>query len=248
MSSNLIGGGTMEVNMPKHVGLIMDGNGRWGKANALTRSQGHYAGVQAMEKVIDGSIAYGIQVLTLYAFSSENWSRSKEEVNYLMRLPIRFFKQKLLAFMRRNIKIVVSGDMESLPSPTKKVLFQAISETKHNSGLIVNFAFNYGGRAEIIKAVQHVIREAREKNVEISEDLFESFLYTSGLPDPDLIIRTGGEKRLSNFLLWQCAKAELYFSDVYFPDFTEADLKKALVAYQERKVVYTYADMYGTAR
>jgi undecaprenyl diphosphate synthase len=237
----------MNGNMPKHIGLIMDGNGRWGKTNALTRSEGHYAGVQAMEKVIDASIVFDIQVLTLYAFSSENWSRSKEEVNYLMRLPIRFFKQKLPAFMRRNIKIIVSGDMDQLPNKTKTVLEEAIAKTSNNTGLIVNFAFNYGGRTEILNAVQSVIREVGEKNLELSEDLLESFLYTNGLPDPDLIIRTGGEKRLSNFLLWQCASAELYFSDVYFPDFNGEDLKAALAEYQKRRAVYDY-EVYRAAK
>ncbi|MHA6253350.1 polyprenyl diphosphate synthase [Oceanobacillus sp. CAU 1775] len=237
----------MDVKIPRHVGLIMDGNGRWGKAHGTTRSQGHYAGVQAMEKVIDASIDNGIEVLTLYAFSSENWSRSKEEVNYLMRLPIRFFKQKLPAFMRRNIKIVVSGDIDELPEATNRVLNKAISETENNTGLVVNFAFNYGGRVEIMKAMQGAIQEAREKGLEMSEDLFESHLYTSELPDPDLIIRTGGEQRLSNFLLWQCAKAELYFTDIYFPDFGEKELQQALVEYHERKAVYDFADIYKTA-
>lgn len=238
----------MEVNIPKHIGIIMDGNGRWGKARGLTRSQGHYAGVQAMEKTIDACIASDIEVLTLYAFSSENWSRAKEEVNYLMRLPIRFFKQKLPAFMKRNIRIVVSGDMDALPESTKKVLVRAMSDTEHNDGLIVNFAFNYGGRSEIVQAAKQMIREMQEENVELSEDLFERHLYTSGLPDPDLIIRTGGEQRLSNFLLWQSAMAELYFCDIYFPDFDEEHLREALYEYQQRKAVYDYAAVYKTAR
>lgn len=238
----------MVSGMPKHVGIIMDGNGRWGKANALTRSQGHYAGVQAMEKVIDASISFGIEVLTLYAFSSENWSRSQEEVNYLMRLPIRFFKQKLPEFMKRNVKIVVSGNIDGLPAPTKKVLIQAMEETGENSGLTVNFAFNYGGRAEIIQAVKQVIRELREKNLELNEELIGRYLYTSGLPDPDLIIRTGGEQRLSNFLLWQSAMTELYFCDVYFPDFAEEHLREAIYEYQQRKTVYDYAEVYSSAR
>lgn len=238
----------MVSGMPKHVGIIMDGNGRWGKANGLTRSQGHYAGVQAMEKVIDASISFDIEVLTLYAFSSENWLRAQEEVNYLMQLPIRFFKQKLPEFMKRNVKIVVSGNMNGLPKPTKKVLIQAIEKTEKNKGLIVNFAFNYGGRAEIIQAAQQIIRELREKNLELNEELIERYLYTSGLPDPDLIIRTGGEQRLSNFLLWQSAMAELYFCDIYFPDFSEAHLGEALYEYQQRKAVYDYTEIYSSAR
>lgn len=238
----------METCMPKHVAIIMDGNGRWGKQRGLTRSHGHYAGVQAMEKVIDASNDLGIKVLTLYAFSSENWSRAKEEVNYLMRLPVRFFKKKIPEFMKRNVKIVVSGNIDVLPAPTKKVLLQSVEETEYNDGLIVNFAFNYGGRAEIIQATQRVIREMREKNLELDEELFQRFLYTSGLPDPELVIRTGGEQRLSNFLLWQCSMSEFYFSDVYFPDFTGDDLQEALYEYAERKGAYDYSDVYRTAK
>lgn len=238
----------MELAIPRHVAIIMDGNGRWGKQHGLTRSGGHYAGVQAMEKVIDASIDAKLEVLTLYAFSSENWSRAKEEVNYLMRLPIRFFKQKLPEFMKRNVKIVVSGDINALPQATKKVLIQSIKETKNNDGLIVNFAFNYGGRAEILRAVKKAIHEMQENNLEINENQFQRFLYTSDLPDPELVIRTGGEKRLSNFLLWQCSMSELYFSDVYFPDFTGEDLQEALCDYQERKAVYDYSDVFRKAR
>ena len=186
------------VSIPEHVGIIMDGNGRWGKSRGLTRSEGHYAGVQAMEKVIDASISLGIKALTLYAFSSENWSRSKEEGNYLMRLPIRFFKQKLPEFMKRNIKILVSGDIDELPKATKKVLIQAIEKTKQNNGLIVNFAFNYGGRMEIVHAAKRIIEMVCEKDLELNEELLHQHLYTKELPDPDLIIRTGGEQRLSN--------------------------------------------------
>lgn len=238
----------MVTGIPKHVAIIMDGNGRWGKQRGLTRSQGHYAGVQAMEKVIDASIDLKVEALTLYAFSSENWSRAKEEVNYLMRLPVQFFKTKLPAFMKRNIKIIVSGDLDALPGPTKKVLIHSMEKTKHNSGLIVNFAFNYGGRAEILQAVKKMILEMQEKDIEMNEDLFKSFLYTSDLPDPELIIRTGGEKRISNFLLWQCSMSELYFSDLYFPDFTEEDFKEAVYDYMARTNVYNYSDMFKKAR
>jgi len=170
------------------------------------------------------------------------------QVNYLMRLPVRFFKKKLPEFMKRNVKIVVSGNIDVLPAPTKKVLLQSVEETEYNDGLIVNFAFNYGGRAEIIQATQRVIREMREKNLELDEELFQRFLYTSGLPDPELVIRTGGEQRLSNFLLWQCSMSEFYFSDVYFPDFTGDDLQEALYEYVERKGVYDYSDVYRTAK
>lgn len=222
--------------------------GRWGKSRGLTRSEGHYAGVQAMEKAIDASIALGVEALTLYAFSSENWARAKEEVNYLMRLPIRFFKSKLPEFMRRNVKITISGNMDELPKATRKTLQQSIDRTKNNTGLIVNFAFNYGGRGEIVQAVQHVIRDMQEKNIELDEETIEDYLYTGGLPALDLVIRTGGEQRLSNFLLWQAAHAELYFTDIYFPDFDEADMQAAIYEYQERRAVYDFAEMYRKAK
>ena len=236
------------VDIPKHVGIIMDGNGRWGKSRGLTRSQGHYAGVQAMEKAIDASIALGVEALTLYAFSSENWARAKEEVNYLMRLPIRFFKSKLPEFMRRNVKITISGNMDELPKATRKTLQQSMDQTKNNTGLIVNFAFNYGGRGEIVQAVQHVIRDMQEKNIELDEETIEDYLYTGGLPALDLVIRTGGEQRLSNFLLWQAAHAELYFTDIYFPDFDEAEMQAAIYEFQERRAVYDFMEMYRKAK
>ncbi|WP_240452182.1 isoprenyl transferase [Virgibacillus sp. YIM 98842] len=225
----------------KHIAIIMDGNGRWGKERGLTRSQGHYAGAQAMEKIIDASIEMDIKILTLYAFSSENWSRPKDEVNYLMNLPVKYLKQKLPEFMRRNIKILVTGNTEALPESTSKALQKSVMETENNNGLIVNFAFNYGGRDDILQAVQKVIYDVQKNNMEldqVDEALFQQYLYTKELPDPDLVIRTGGEKRISNFLLWQCSLSELYFSDVYFPDFNEELLKRAVREVQERKSVH----------
>ena len=165
-----------------------------------------------------------------------------------MRLPIRFFKSKLPEFMRRNVKITISGNMDELPKATRKTLQQSIDRTKNNTGLIVNFAFNYGGRGEIVQAVQHVIRDMQEKNIELDEETIENYLYTGGLPALDLVIRTGGEQRLSNFLLWQAAHAELYFTDIYFPDFDEADMQAAIYEYQERRAVYDFAEMYRKAK
>ncbi|RLL41273.1 isoprenyl transferase [Oceanobacillus piezotolerans] len=225
------------VNFPKHIAIIMDGNGRWGKSRGLTRSEGHYAGSQAMEKIIDASNELGIRYLTLYAFSSENWNRPKEEVNYLMRLPIRFFKQKLPKFIERNIRIMVSGDIEGLPNTTKEVVLRAVHETENNTGLVVNFALNYGGRMEILNAVQKLIHEAQLKGIEpdrLDESYLMKYLYTSNLPDPDIIIRTGGECRISNFLLWQAASADLVFSNTYFPDFTKEELEEIVNEYHVR--------------
>lgn len=222
---------SMNLFVPNHMAIIMDGNGRWGKRRGLTRSQGHYAGAQAMEKIIDASIDLGIKILTLYAFSSENWSRPKDEVNYLMDLPVKFFKKKLPGFMKRDIKIKITGNIEALPDRTKSALLEAVKKTENNRGIIVNFAFNYGGRDDILQAVQKVIHDVRNKQIDlchVDEQFFQDYLYTKQLPDPELIIRTGGEKRISNFLLWQCSNSELYFSDVYFPDFNGELLKQAI--------------------
>lgn len=224
--------------IPKHVAITMDGNGRWGKARGYSRSKGHYEGAKTMEKVIDDCIEFGIDILTLYAFSTENWARPKDEVNYLMQLPIRFFKQKLPIFMKKGIKIIVSGDLSQVPDSTRKILIRSMEETRNNHEIIVNFAFNYGGRDEILQAAEKMIKAWKSKEIsidDITEDLFTSYLYTSGLPDPDLYIRTGGEKRMSNFLLWQAASAELYFTDVYFPDFSTEHFLKALYEYSARK-------------
>ncbi|WBX80919.1 isoprenyl transferase [Virgibacillus salarius] len=228
----------MNAYIPTHVAIMMDGNGRWGKQRGLTRSEGHYAGAQAMEHIIDASIELNIKVLTLYAFSSENWSRPKDEVNYLMQLPVKFFKQKLPEFQKRNIMIRLSGNIDELPKRTKQSLIQAVEETKNNTGIIVNFAFNYGGRADILQAIRKIIDEARNEQIDINqvdEKLFRNYLYTSELPDPELVIRTGGEKRVSNFLLWQSSMAELYFSDVYFPDFNEQELCAAIREFQRKQ-------------
>lgn len=227
----------MNALIPKHVAIMMDGNGRWGKAHGMTRSEGHFAGTKAMEKVIDGCIELGINVLTLYAFSSENWARPKDEVNYLMYLPIKFFNQKLPEFMRRNIKIMISGDLNTVPKATRHAVTNAVDKTKKNSGLIVNFAFNYGGRNDILQAIHKVIGEVQNNKLDLDhmdEEAFQNFLYTKALPDPELLIRTGGEKRMSNFLLWQCSASELYFTDTYFPDFNKEHLEKALEEYWQR--------------
>ncbi|RDW16250.1 isoprenyl transferase [Oceanobacillus chungangensis] len=221
----------MFSTIPEHVAIIMDGNGRWGKAKGLTRSEGHYAGVQAMERVIDACIDIDIKILTLYAFSSENWSRPKAEVNYLMYLPVKFFNQKLPGFMKRNIKILVSGDITTIPDSTRKAITKAMDKTKNNTGLIVNIAFNYGGRNDILQAVRQMAEDVQNDRLEldnINEGLIDRYLYTKALPDPEILIRTGGEKRISNFLLWQVSNAELYFTDVYFPDFNKEMLMEAI--------------------
>lgn len=217
--------------IPKHVAIIMDGNGRWGKKRGLTRSEGHYAGSQTMEELIDASTEVGVEILTLYAFSTENWKRPKDEVNYLMNLPVKFFNQKLPEFMRRNIKILISGDIESLPKGTKKAVVKAMEKTKDNTGLIVNFALNYSSRSEIIQAIYGILQDAQDNPLlidHLDEETFERYLYTKGLPDPDIVIRTGGEKRISNFLMWQSSTAELCFVDELFPDFKKEQYLKTI--------------------
>ncbi|KAB8139457.1 isoprenyl transferase [Gracilibacillus oryzae] len=224
--------------IPEHVAIIMDGNGRWGKLHGRSRSEGHYAGSQTMEELIDASAALGIRILTLYAFSTENWKRPKEEVNYLMSLPIKFFNQKLPEFMRRNIKILISGDIENLPKKTREVVLKAMKETEDNTGLIVNFALNYSGRSEIVQAISHIIKDVKDKNLsidQVDERVFEGYLYTKDLPDPDILIRTGGEKRISNFLMWQSSMSELCFVDELFPDFKQDLYIKALESVYHRR-------------
>lgn len=233
--------------VPKHVAIMMDGNGRWGKKRGLTRSEGHFAGAQTMQKVIDASIELDIKILTLYAFSSENWSRPTDEVNYLMYLPIKFFNQKLPEFMKRNVKIMISGNLNTIPKLTRNAVTNAVEKTKDNDGIIVNFAFNYGGRDDILQAIRQVISEIQDKKVEldnVDEELFQHYLYTKELPDPELLIRTGGEKRMSNFLLWQSSKSELYFTDVYFPDFSKKLLKEAINELQRRNLNQQYSEHY----
>ncbi|WP_257009719.1 isoprenyl transferase [Evansella halocellulosilytica] len=221
----------MKGDSPRHIAIMMDGNGRWGKEKRLTRSQGHYAGSKAMEGIVYASIELGIQILTLYAFSSENWKRPEKEVQYLMDLPTRFFKEKLPMFMEKNIKICSSGNIQGLPQHTRESVEEAIRQTANNDGLIVNFALNYGGRMEIVNAVKLLMTDVRNstQSIEnINNELIRSYLYTKDLPDPDMIIRTGGERRLSNFLLWQSSKAELWFTDTYFPDFNKQLLMQAI--------------------
>ena len=225
----------MVFHMPRHIAVIMDGNGRWGKLNGLSRSEGHYAGVQAMETIIDKSMELGVEALTLYAFSTENWSRATEEVNYLMFLPIKFFQSKLPEFMRRNIRITVAGNLDRVPDRTRIAIERAVGRTSRNSGMVVNFAFNYGGRDEIVQATKRLaldVLAGRMDGATLSEDEVADYLYTASLPTLDLMIRTGGEQRISNFLLWQMADAELYFSEALFPDFDGEALEKAVLAWQ----------------
>lgn len=228
--------------VPNHVGVIMDGNGRWAKKRMQPRIMGHKAGMEALHKVAKVANDMGVQVLTVYAFSTENWSRPQSEVSFIMSLPVDFYDNYVPELHKNNVKIQMIGDTDRLPEGTFTALRKAEELTKLNTGLILNFALNYGGRAEIIAAVQQIaqdVLDAKYSPDDIDEQLISDHLQTRSLPrtlrDPDLIIRTSGELRLSNFLPWQAAYSELYFTDVLWPDFDEAAFRDAIVAYNKRK-------------
>ncbi len=220
-------------NLPKHVAIIMDGNGRWAKDRGLPRIAGHRAGVESIKRVAEISQHIGIHVLTFFAFSTENWKRPKKEVEFLMSLPQEYLKRELDNLKRNNIRITVVGDIHSIPPKTREVIEKGVKETENNTSLRLNFALNYGGRKDIIDAVKQAIHE-HEDPEQITEEQFENYLYTRDLPDPDLLIRSSGEQRLSNFMLWQLAYTELWFSRAYWPDFKKEDLLSAVLDYQKR--------------
>lgn len=228
-------------NLPKHVAIIMDGNGRWARRRGLPRIAGHKEGMNVVKKIVNTASKYNIETLTLYAFSTENWKRPKKEVDYLMRLPKEFLHTFLPELIEKNVRVNTIGEFDELPEHTQKAIIQGKNDTKDNDGLLLNFALNYGSRNEIIKAVKHIIKDINEESIDLEgldKDLFQKYLYTKDIPDPDLVIRTSGEKRLSNFLLWQAAYAELWFTDVLWPDFTEEVFTEALLDYQQRKRRY----------
>jgi len=220
--------------LPKHVAVIMDGNGRWAQRNGLPRVAGHKRGVDTVRRVAEHCRQYGIQVLTLYAFSDENWGRPKEEVGFLMDLLGTFLKAEIATMKENGIRFRTIGRTERLPASAQTWIERAVSETAGNTGMVLNLALSYGGRGEILEAIRRM-RSANNAAADITEETFSSFLDTAGLPDPDLIIRTSGEKRISNFLLWQAAYAELYFTETLWPDFKEQDLLAALLDYQGRQ-------------
>lgn len=220
-------------DLPKHIAIIMDGNGRWALRRGLPRFAGHKKGVEAVRRVTEECRRLGVSVLTLYAFSDENWGRPKEEVGFLMDMLGAFLKTEIASMKENGIKFRTIGRIERLPASARTWIQKATSETESNSGMVLNLALSYGGRGEILEAVRRV--RAADGAAEISEEAFGAHLDTAGLPDPDLIIRTSGEKRISNFLLWQAAYAELYFTDILWPDFHEEDLLAAILDYQGRQ-------------
>ena len=219
-------------SVPVHVAIIMDGNGRWAQKRGLHRTEGHRAGVKTVKKIVKTASDNGIKYLTLYAFSTENWKRSKEEVNFLLNLFAEVLKDYLNELRDNNVKLKFIGDIQGLPYFLRKVLEYSENATKKDTGLVLNIAINYGGRREIVQAVKRI---CREKIRDINEENFSDYLYTAGQPDPDIIIRTSGEMRLSNFLLYQSSYSELFFTDTLWPDFTEEEFLKIIEEFGKRK-------------
>jgi len=224
-------------NLPRHVAIIMDGNGRWAENKALHRVRGHQKGADSVRKIVTLSRNLGIEWLTLYAFSEENWKRPKHEVNALMKLLKRFLKGELKEMQENGIRLNTIGNTEKLPANTREVLLETIRQTSHNTNMVLTLALSYGGRQEILNAVQkiaHKVQKGEIKPTDITEERFSNSLYTRGMPDPDLLIRTSGEYRISNFLLWQISYSEIYITPTLWPDFGEQEFLKALTEYQRR--------------
>ena len=221
------------ARVPYHVGIIMDGNGRWAKERGLIRFIGHRAGVDNIQPVLEASVEFGIKVLTIYAFSTENWSRPIEEVSGLMRLLGTTLRNRLQELHENGVQIRHCGRLTGISEELQKQILHALEYTKHNDRIILNVAFNYGGRGEIVDATRRIIRDGIAPD-SLSEETFSRYLYTNGLPDPDLIIRTGGDWRMSNFLIWQSVYAEYYSTQTYWPTFDKAELYKALIEFNRR--------------
>lgn len=222
--------------LPKHIAIIMDGNGRWAKKRNMPRISGHRAGMKSVRRVVEGCHEIGIEVLTLYAFSTENWQRPSLEVSLLMRLLRQYLRSELKTLKKNNIRLSIIGEPGRLPESVRDEIERVGRLTEDNSRMTLNLALNYGGRQEILRAVRKLMNGNAGDTV--GEDVFSNNLFTAGLPDPDLLVRTSGEQRISNFLLWQIAYTELYFTDTLWPDFTKADLYKAVLDYQKRERRY----------
>ncbi|AUI71376.1 isoprenyl transferase [Companilactobacillus alimentarius] len=229
-----------DILVPKHIAIIMDGNGRWAKRKGQPRIAGHKQGMNNVKTIATAASHLGVKVLSLYAFSTENWSRPSKEVNFLMKLPVDFFGTFMPDLIKENIQVFVTGFTDHLPEKTRKVVLKAVEDTKDNTGMILNFAFNYGGRAEIVNAAKNLAIEAASGSIdpnEIDDSMFSDHLLTNqlkDLADPDLLIRTSGEERISNFMLWQLAYTEMIFDDSYWPDFSVADLVEDIKEFDRR--------------
>ena len=226
------------TNLPKHLAIIMDGNGRWAKQQGFLRAFGHENGTKSVKTTIETSAKLGIEFLTLYAFSTENWNRPKLEVDTLMKLLISSLKKELITLQKNNIRLNAIGNLEKLPASAQKELFDVIEKTKNNTRLTLTLALSYGSREELVSAIKRISDKVKNNIISIDsidDSIINEHLYTQNLPDVDLLIRTSGEHRISNFLLWQIAYAELYFTDVLWPDFKEQDLYEAIISYQKRE-------------
>jgi undecaprenyl diphosphate synthase len=229
---------TEDKDIPQHIAIIMDGNGRWAKEKGLPRIAGHREGTKRVKEIVKAALHAGIKVLTLFAFSTENWSRPKSEVDMLMRYLVDFLDREIKELNKKNIRLRVIGRKEPLPEYVIEKIKAAQERTKDNKEMLLVLALNYGARQEIIDAVRKIAGSVKEGDLDIrdiGEENFKDYLYTKDLPDPDLLIRTSGEARISNFLLWQLSYSELYFLKKYWPDFREEDLKKAIKEYQTRQ-------------
>ncbi len=225
-------------NMPAHIAVIMDGNGRWAKKRGLPRILGHRQGVKAVKKVVRIAGEIGVKYLTLYTFSTENWKRPKREISAIMKLLGETTRRELAELLENNVRLIATGDIGKLPEKRRDILLDAINKTMNNTGLVLNLALNYSGRTEIIEAVRGIVRDIVDGRISpdsIDDAMFAGYLQTNGLPDPDLLIRTSGEMRISNFLIWQTSYTELYVTDVLWPDFNENDFLLAIREFQKRE-------------
>ena len=224
--------------LPSHVAIIMDGNGRWAKKRGLPRLAGHKAGMEALKKIVRKSGEIGMEHLTVYAFSTENWKRSEEEVSGIFQILVYYMEREIREIHQKGVRVSILGDLQRLPGPAREAVERAMELTKANQGLQFHIALNYGGRDEILRALRRLSQKVEQGGLmpdDITEEMISQALYTEGIPDPDLVIRTSGELRLSNFLLWQSAYSELYFTDILWPDFQEDAFLKAIADFQMRK-------------
>jgi undecaprenyl diphosphate synthase len=222
-------------NLPQHIAIIMDGNGRWAQKHTIGRIRGHRKGAQAVRATVRACREIGIKYLTLFAFSMENWNRPGEEVKGLMLLLEEYLDKETDKLHKQGIKLTTIGELDLLEKRVKEKIRRAKELTKRNTKMTLNIALSYGGRNEIVNAVKNIIQDSKEKKIDINKENFSRYLYTDNMPDPDLLIRTGGEYRISNFLLWQIAYTELYFTKVLWPDFTKEQLLKAIASYKRRE-------------
>lgn len=225
------------MKIPDHLAIILDGNGRWALKQGLARTLGHKAGAKTMKDIVNYAFTLGVKVLSLYCFSTENWKRDKDEIDYLFTLPIEYFAKYIDKLIEDDIRIVISGDISRLPQETRLACDKAILQTKQCTSHVLNICLNYGSHDEILRAVKQIASEVKNNQLsinDIQEKNFENYLYTKGLPPVDLLIRTSNEKRISNFMLWQISYAEIYFTKTLWPAFSKKDLKKAFIEYAHR--------------